>query len=143
MALIRWNPWNLTSLLEDDLELPTQLSRLGMGQGLNLYETDSQIVAEVSIPGIQEDSVDVTVDDGVVRITAHAEDTKEDKDNRRYFMTSRVSSFNYSFRLPEGIVSDEEPNCELEHGILTLRFKKQQKAPPKKIAVRAKGKEAK
>jgi HSP20 family protein len=140
MALIRWNPWNLTSLLEDDLELPTQLSRLGIGQGLNLYETEDQVVAEAALPGISEEQVDVTVDENVVRITASSGDTQEEKEKRRYFMTSRSSSFNYSFRLPEGLVIDVEPECELENGILHLRFKKAQKTPPKRIAVKAKSK---
>ncbi len=140
MALIRWNPWNLTSLLEDDFELPTQLSRLGIGQGLNLYETEEEIVAEAAMPGIKEDNVDVTVEEGVVRITARSQDTSEEKDKRRYYMSSRSSAFNYSFKLPEGIMADEEPTCELEDGILSLRFKKVAKAPPKKIAVKARGK---
>jgi HSP20 family protein len=140
MAIIRWNPWNLSSLLEDDLDLPTPFSRLGMGQGLNLYETEDEVVAEAALPGISEDKVDVTVDEGIVRITATAQVEDEQKDGRRYYMTSRAQSFNYSFRLPVGLISEEEPTCELEHGVLILRFKKVQKAPPKKIEVKAKNK---
>lgn len=141
MPLIRWNPWNLSSILEDDFELPTVpgLSRLA-GQGMNLYETEDQVVAEVSLPGIPEDKVDVTVDDGVVRITGSHEDTQEDKNKRRYFMTSRVSNFNYSFRLPQGIVEDQEPACELEHGVLKVTFNKVKKTPPKKLKVVSRGK---
>lgn len=57
-------------MLEDDWDLPTipGLSRM-MGQGLNLYETEDAIVAEAAVPGIVEDKLDVSIDDGVVRIT--------------------------------------------------------------------------
>lgn len=136
MAIVRWNPWNLSSLLDDDFDLPTipGLSRIA-GQGLNIYETDSAIVAEAALPGIAEDKIDVTVEDGVVRITASSEQNQEEKSQRRYFMTSMATSYNYSFRVPEGVVQKTEPKCELDNGVLRLEFTKTQKAPPKKIAV--------
>jgi len=136
MAIIRWNPWNLQSMLDDDWDVPTipGISRM-MGQGLNLYETKDAIIAEAALPGISEDKIDVSIDEGVVRVTASTEDRQEEKDKRRYFMTSLASSYNYSFRLPQGVVGDEEPKAELEDGVLHLTFKKIQKAEPKKIKV--------
>ena len=141
MAIIRWNPWNMERMFEDDWEMPTLpgLSRL-MGQGLNLYETEESIIAEAAVPGITEDKIDVTFENGVVRITGSGEVREEDKGKRRYFMTSMATSFNYSFRLPEGVVSDEEPQAELENGVLKLVFRKAQKKEPRKIKVSAKKK---
>lgn len=136
MAIVRWNPWNLEHFFDDDFDLPTipGLSRV-IGQGLNLYETEEEIIAEASLPGIKEDQIDVTTDDGIVRISASSSDQTEDKNNRRYFMSSRATSFNYSFRLPNGLIEDSEPVCELAAGVLTLKFKKLKKAPPKKLKV--------
>lgn len=139
MALIRWNPLNLQSILEDDWDLPTLpgLSRLA-GQGLNLYETEDTIVAETALPGVKEENIDISVDEGVVRISATIEEQSEEKNKRRYFMSSMAGSYNYSFRLPQGIISEEEPTAELENGVMTLTFKKVQKAEPKKIKVASK-----
>ena len=139
MAIIRWNPWNMERMLEDDWEMPTipGLSRL-MGQGLNLYETEDAIIAEAAVPGISEDKIDITFENGIVRVTGSSESQEEEKNKRRYFMTSMATSFNYSFRLPDGVVGDEEPVAELEHGVLKLIFKKMQKKEPKKIKVSAK-----
>ncbi|MGE5042457.1 MAG: Hsp20/alpha crystallin family protein [Candidatus Levyibacteriota bacterium] len=141
MAIIRWNPWNIDRFFEDDFELPTipGVSRL-MGQGLNIYETEGEVVAEAALPGIPEDKIDVTYENGVVRVSATAEEKKEEKDKRRYFMSSMNTSFNYSFRLPEGVVQGAEPSAELEDGILKLTFKKVVKKEPKKIAVTKKAK---
>ena len=136
MALIRWNPMSLSSLLEDDWELPTLPGLSRLGQGLNLYETESEIVAEAALPGIKEDAVDVTYENGVLRISAANQSQSENNEERRYFMTSRATSFNYSFRLPETLVGNQEPICELEDGVLTVRFKKAEKVAPKKIAVK-------
>lgn len=143
MAIIRWHPWNISSLFEEDWELPTIPGLSRLGQGLNIYETENEVVAEASLPGVKEGNIDVTYDDGVVRITGSEEEKQEDKSQRRYFMSSRASTYNYSFRLPSGLVSEEEPEAELDSGVLTLRFKKVTKTPPKKIAVKAKPKEVK
>jgi len=140
MAIVRWRPWNISSIFEEDFDMPTipGLSRL-VGQGLNLYETEDAVVAEAAMPGIPEDRIDVTVDDSIVRISGSYEEKEEEKGKRRYFMTSMSSSYNYSFRLPEG-VKDEEPKAEVNDGVLTLTFKKVKKAPPKKIKVSKKQK---
>lgn len=141
MELIRWNPWSLSSILDEDWDFPTipGFSRM-IGQGLNIYETDENLVAQVSLPGIEEKQIDISVDNGVVRISGSMEEKKEEKGKRRYFMSSMTKSFNYSFKLPTGIVEDREPKAELENGILTLTFKKMEKIPPKKIQVISKEK---
>lgn len=144
MALVRWNPWNLSSLLEDDFDFPTipGVSRI-LGQGLNIYETENEIVAEVALPGIHQDQIDISIDKGVVRISAVAGENKENKDQRRYFMSSMSSSYNYSFRLPEGMINEAEPEAVLQNGVLALRFQKPEKVAPKKIKVVAKDSSAK
>lgn len=136
MAIIRWNPWNLERMFDDDFEFPTLpgISKV-MSQGLNLYETEDSLVAEASVPGLTEDKIDVTFDDGIVRITGSLEEKEEEKSKKRYYMSSMATSYNYSFRIPEGIVRDKEPTAELGHGVLKLTFKKADKKEPKKIAV--------
>jgi HSP20 family protein len=128
--------------MDDDWDLPTipGLSRFA-GQGLNLYETEEAIVAQAALPGISDEDIDISIDEGIVRITATTEDSKEDQDKRRYFMSSMSSSYNYSFRLPQGVTGDEEPQAEVKNGVLILTFKKIEKAPPKKIKVGSKATE--
>ncbi len=144
MAIIRWNPWNIDRFFEDDFDLPTipGISRL-MGQGLNLYETEDAVIAEAALPGVSEDKIDVTFENGVVRVTASIEEKTEEKEKRRYFMSSMTSSFNYSFRIPEGVVEANEPEAILEDGVLKLTFKKVVKKEPKKIKVSKKVKSIK
>lgn len=141
MAIIRWNPWNINDVLENDWDLPTipGLSKL-VGQGLNIYETEDAINVEAAMPGIPEDNIDVTIDDGIVRVTAHSEEKKEEKDKKKYYMSSISKSYNYNFRLPTGQLSDTEPVCELSDGILHMKFLKVKKAPPKRIKVAKKAK---
>lgn len=135
MAVIRWNPFNLSSLLEDDFDVPTFPGLSRLGQGLNLYDTEDSVVAEAALPGINEEEIDVTVENRIVRVSAVSSDRQEDKSSRRYFMASRATSFNYTFRLPDDVQEDAEPKAELHKGVLTLTFPKVQKTPPKKVKV--------
>lgn len=116
-----------------------------MGQGLNLYETSDEVIAEAAVPGIPEDKIDVTMDNGVVRVTGSCEEKEEDRKRKRYYMSSMASSFNYAFRLPESVVTEKEPAVELNNGVLRIKFEKVQKAAPKrlKISVKSKPKEIK
>lgn len=139
MAIIRWKPWNLSQVFEDDWDFPTIPGLTRLGQGLNIYETEGEIVAEAALPGVDDDKIDVTIDDGVVRVTGASEQNQEEKGKRRYYMTSMSQSYNYSFRLPEGI-TNEEPHAEFHNGVITLKFKKAEQIPPKKIRVISKSK---
>lgn len=151
MAIVRWNPFRAIDRFFDedfDLDFPTisfpNISRL-MGQGLNLYETSDEVIAEAAVPGIPEDKIDVTTDNGVVRVTGSYEEKEEDRKRKRYYMSSMASSFNYAFRLPDGVVTEKEPTVELDNGVLRIKFEKVQKAAPKrlKISVKSKPKEIK
>ena len=141
MAIIRWNPWNLDRVFEDDFDFPTipGISKL-MGQGINIYETQDSLIAETAVPGLSETDIDVTFENGVVRVSGTKEEKQEEKDKKRYFMSSMATSFNYSFRIPEGAVKMEEPQAELEDGILRLTFSKVEKKEPTKIKVTKKTK---
>jgi HSP20 family protein len=123
-------------MFDDDFEFPTfpGISKF-MAQGLNLYETEDSLIAEASVPGLTEDKIDVTFDEGIVRITGSNEEKEEEKGKKRYYMSSMATSYNYSFRVPEGVVKDEDPKAELEHGVLKLTFKKAEKKEPKRISV--------
>lgn len=141
MSIIRWNPWNMDRMLEDDWEFPTipGISKL-MGQGLNIYETSDALVAQAALPGISKEKIDITVDDGIVRITGSSKENEDEKGKRRYFMSSLATSYNYSFRIPEGVVENLEPVAEIDNGILKLIFKKAEKKEPKKISITSKAK---
>lgn len=133
MALVRWNPWNIDNFLED-FNLPTNIMR-GGGQGLDLYETEDEFVAEAALPGIPEDNIDVTVHGHTVHISGQNTQKDQEKGKRRNYMTSLNTAYNYTFQLPEGIVSDQEPKCELNDGVLTMEFPLEQEKAAKKIKV--------
>lgn len=134
MPIIRWNPFTIDKFFDEDWDVPTipGLSRL-MGQGLNLYEDENSIVAEMAMPGIPEKNIDITFEDGVVRVVGSKEEKSMDR--RKKYISTLSSSYNYSFRLPQEILKDEEPVFELQDGVLVATFSKMEKIAPKKFKV--------
>ncbi len=144
MAVIRWNPWSIENFFDDEgLDMPTIPGLSRLGQGLNLYETNDGVFAEVALPGVSSDKIDITVEDGLVRITGEQEQKREKKENTRYFMNSLSASYNYAFRLPKDVDQNAEPEATWDNGILRLMFTKVQKTQPKRISVKTKEKENK
>lgn len=137
MSLSRWSPMSISSFFDDEFDFPAFTSSRNVSTGLNMYETDNQVVVEMAMPGVSEDKVDISMDGRMVNVSSHIEEKKEEKDKKRYYVSSMSSRFNYSFRLPER-VSMEEPEATLTDGVLTLRFEKRVSDTLKKIKVNKK-----
>ncbi len=135
MPIVRWNPWNISSFLDEDFELPTIPGLNSLSQGLNLYETNDAFIGELAVPGVPENNIDVSIDNGVVRVSAARSESNEEKTRQRNIMTTLASSYNYSFRLPKDVMADKEPEASLEDGVLTLKFPKTAPHQPKRIKV--------
>lgn len=137
MAIIRWNPWSIDNIFDDEgLDMPTIPGLSRLGQGLNLYETADAVIAEVALPGVPSDKIDVTVEDGLVRVTGEQEQKKEKKENARYFMNALSTSYNYAFRLPKDVDQNTEPEASCDNGIVHLTFLKIKKTEPKRISIK-------
>lgn len=144
MPIIRWNPWSIDNVFDDEgFEIPTIPGLSRLGQGLNLYETKDAVIAELALPGVSPDKIDVTVEDGLVRVIGSQQEKREGNENARYFMNSLSASYNYAFRLPKDVDQNIEPEAMCENGMVRLEFPKTKKAEPKRISVKAKQKESK
>jgi HSP20 family protein len=104
--------------------------------GLDVYETNDQVVIKANVAGVPADQVDLTFDRGFLSIRAQGTDQEEDKSKKHY---SR-SSWNYSYRVavPGEVDYATEPEAEIEGGVLTVTFQKSEKAKPKKLTIKTK-----
>ena len=86
----------------------------------------------MELPGVGEDDIDVTVEDGVLQIKGEKKSEREEKGDTWYFSERQFGSFNRSFRLP----SDADAagvKAEMKDGLLTVTVPKK---PEKKAAAR-------
>ncbi len=142
MAIIKFNPFSpwisdrFLSFFEDEEAWP----QVRVTEGLDVYETDSDVVVKAAVPGIPAEKVEVTFEDGVLRIKAKAEETKEEKEKKKViYRQQRVSFFDYTTTLPRAVDGDKI-SAEVSNGVVTIKAPIAEAARPKKITVRAKSK---
>jgi HSP20 family protein len=101
--------------------------------GLNLHESKGDIVVEVAVPGAKKDEISLEIKEGIIRIDADHQESKEDKKEKETVYRSQMqSSFHYAVTLPKP-VEEDKAKAKLENGILKITI------PTAKEAKKSKG----
>jgi HSP20 family protein len=94
-----------------------------------------EIELRFDLPGIDTDSLDVTVDRGVLSISAQR--SQEFGEDEKPFIRQRImGAFAHRVRLSDAVNADGI-EAAYEAGVLTVRVPLQEKAQPRKVEVRA------
>jgi len=138
MSIIRFDPfsgrrWVSPFFSFDDNE---NWPEIKMTEGLDVYEENNQVVVKAAVPGVSADQVDVTFEDGVLRITAKIEEKEEEKKKKKViYRMDRVASFDYTATLPRAI-DVKSLDAKVENGVVMVTAKIAEEAKPKKIIVK-------
>jgi len=103
------------------------------GLPMDTVRRDGEVVLRFDVPGVDQDKIDVTVDKGVLTVTATREETKTEGENpvtrERLF-----GSFTRRVRLSDNL--DAEAIEASQHdGVLEVRIPVREAAKPRKITV--------
>ena len=93
---------------------------------------DEEIVFTADVPGIKEQDLEITLDDGVLTVKGQRRYEGNGKD--KVWLGRSYGSFSRSFTLPE-TVDPERLTADLADGVLTIRVAQQPKAKPRKITI--------
>lgn len=143
MAILRINPWRVDPrtlqrqffqpFFDDQEEWP----ELTMTQGLNVFEQDNTVFVEASVPGIPEDKLDITYEDGVLHIVGQMQENEDDKKkNRVVHRMQRIASFDYTTYLPRPI-DEKKIEAHVKNGVLTIQAPVAEEAKPRRIPIKA------
>ncbi|MEO3800411.1 Hsp20/alpha crystallin family protein [Nonomuraea sp. B1E8] len=95
---------------------------------------DDDVLLRFDLPGIDPDSIEVTVDRGVLSVSARREE--EIADNERLFVRERpMGAFTRRVYLSEHLDS-ERIDAGYANGVLTLRIPVLERARPRKVEIR-------
>ncbi|YCK33994.1 Hsp20/alpha crystallin family protein [Actinomadura sp. ATCC 39365] len=95
---------------------------------------DDDVVLRFDLPGIDPDSIEVTVDRGVLTVSARRED--ELAENERLFVRERpMGTFTRRVYLSEHLDSDRI-DAGYANGVLTVRIPVLERAKPRKVEIR-------
>ena len=84
---------------------------------------------KADLPGVEKENVKVSVDDGVMTISADINESKEDSREGYLYRERRHGSMRRSFDVSG--VAEEDITAEYRDGVLTLNMPKLEEIPPK------------
>lgn len=109
--------------------------RLAFVPRADIYETDDEIVVVADVPGVDENSVDITLENNVLTINGYVEPEEPDG-HALAFAEYRVGDYQRAFSLSDQI-DREGIKATVKDGVLRLHLPKVTEAKVKRIAIKA------
>jgi len=148
MNLVRWSPIGdifmlqnrMNRLFEDALHSWPSASdgTTSWVPAADIYETESELVLQADLPGVDPKQIDVRVENNVLTIRGErAFESKVDRENFHRVERS-YGTFMRSFTLATPVDADKiKATCK--NGVLQITLPKAEQAKPKKIQIAAAG----
>ena len=139
-GIVRRDPWvglrqTMDRLFDDHLFVaPSQVMELRR-LPIDVAEDAGGLVVEASLPGIDRESIDVQVRDGVLSITATHQTTEEDGGARFFRRERTVGQLSRKIGLPTKI-DEGAVEAELAQGVLTVRLPYSEDETPKRVEIK-------
>lgn len=101
---------------------------------VDIYEDEDHIWVEAEVPGFTKDQIDVTLENGVLTISAQRDE--QSRNGKTPHLTQRhFTRINRRFTLPN-TVNDQQVEATLNNGVLKLKLTKREEVRPRKIEVK-------
>lgn len=132
--MLRFDPFgDLDAITRGLLTAQGGSSRMPRFMPMDLYKVDDHYVLTADLPGVDPGSIDVSVDNGTMTLTAHRTGHSEDSvtwlTNERFFGTYRRQ-----LSLGENVDADKI-SATYENGVLTVTIPLAERARPRRIEV--------
>jgi len=132
-----WNPYAEIQHMQNEMEqmfddsfsrfhMKTPLGSLSKTPDVDLKEKSDRYIVTVNAPGADESSIDVKLEDQVLRIsikTEHAKDETDEKNGKYQYRERFVGQFQRALTLP-GPANAAKMTTEYHNGVLTITIPK-------------------
>ena len=133
-----WNPYEEMQRMQHEMEemfsdsfsrfhLKTPLGSLNKTPDVDLEEKPDRFIVTVNVPGADESSLDVRLENQQLHIsikTAHAEDQADEKKGQYKYRERFIGEFNRVLTLP-GVADATKMKTNLHNGVLTIIIPKE------------------
>ena len=107
------------------------------GLRFDVREDEKTYVFETELPGIAKEDIDITLEDGVLAVSAENKTASDVNDDTGYHLRERrFGRVERSFRIPLP-VDEEKVEAALKDGVLTISLHKVEAAQPRRIEVKS------
>ncbi len=146
MAIQRWDPFRELRQMEDTV------NRLWRGFGgwpvyregfedwnilVDIIQKPESILVKASLPGVEADAIDLSIEDNVLTLKAERKAEPEDKDYRYLLQERPAGSFYRAIRLPD-TVDTNKIQSSYENGVLSIELPKLEDRKKKQIKIQVK-----
>jgi len=139
MSLIPWRPFSdLDKFFSDEDWFLPVFPRLEMSKpAMDIKETEKDVVAEVELPGFDPKNVEVSVENGILRVSGKIDEKKEEKEKGYWRKEIRRGSFERMVRLPVA-VKENAVQATYDKGVLKIVMPKAETKSSAKIKIKVK-----
>ena len=102
---------------------------------VDVFEAENEIVLRAELPGLSEEDVEITLENGRLTVKGEKKLEKEDVEGEYRRLESRHGSFFRSFAVPNTI-DRERIEATFEKGVLQVSLPKAEAAKPQRIEVK-------
>lgn len=121
--LLRWKPFRDIDRFFDE-DLPTlSVPKFGWDLAADVYEKDGNVIAEMHLPGIDPEKIDISVEENYLKISGSREEKKETEEKDYYSKEIRCGSFERTVRLPHAVKKDKA-DASYKDGVLKITIPK-------------------
>jgi HSP20 family protein len=147
MAVTRYEPWNVVSQLQNDIN--RVFGNLSDAEGssatsqwvpaVDVREYSDRFQLLLDVPGVEPKDVEITLDNGVLTVSGGRTEAKAGSNGADQPQQQRIErplgQFHRRFILPD-TADAENVNAAGRNGVLEIVILKQAKAQPRRITVR-------
>lgn len=116
----RWN-----RLFEED--------ELDNSPAMNVKEIGKDIQVELAAPGLTKEDFKITLDDGLLTVSAEKEEKKEEEREGFLRKEFNYNSFSRTISLPDNVDENKEIQASYKDGVLKMMLHKKEGAETKKL----------
>lgn len=99
---------------------------------MNVKEQEKDIMVELAVPGLSKEDFKITLDEGLLTVSAEKEEKKEEEKEGFLRKEFSYNSFSRSVRLPENVDEDKDVQATYKDGVLKMRLHKKEGMEQKK-----------
>ena len=142
MVLRRWEPFRELRSMEGTINRmwrgfggdPLPPTAEGWSVPLDVVREGDSITVHASLPGVEPEQINVSVEDNVLTIAAAIHSDTEDKQGEYLMRERRSGSFHRSLRLPDTVDTDVIKPV-YKNGVLTIAIPKSESKKARKLLV--------
>lgn len=134
MALMKWDPFIDIDRFFNEMPV---LPKSGLDFAIDVFEKDGSVIAEMNLPGIDPERINVFVEDNHLRVSGSREESKEEKNKHYYRKEISRGSFERIVSLPSNVQKDKV-SAAYKNGQLTITLPKMMETRKGKVKVEIK-----